>query len=272
MSDSPCISVVVPFFNSERYIAACIESLLGQQDVGGPFEIILINNRSADGSAAVAARYPRLIVLDEATSGAYAARNTGIRHARAPLIAFTDADCVTDGHWLRSIREGMRDPGVAVLLGHCRYPDGVSPALRLLSAYENAKTEYVIQRCAAAHHFAYANNMAVRAAVFEQIGLFEEWQRAADSELVHRLAMQRPELRLAFCHAMTITHMEFLHARQRARRLALYTQTNSRIETFRELGMVQRLGLLAQMLRGLRRRRAARNLMKGAELSEGIEV
>ncbi len=252
--DLPCISVVVPFFNSESHIASCIDSLLGQEDIGGAFEIILINNRSADGSAAVVAGYEQLVVLEEATPGAYAARNTGLGSARAPLIAFTDADCVVDRHWLRSIRQGMENSKVAILLGHCRYPAEASLALRMLGAYENAKTQYVANHCARAHHFAYANNMAVRASVFHELGPFKEWKRAADSELVHRLAARRPDLGLAFRPSMQVTHMEFLQARQRAGRLSLYTQTNSKIETFRELGLGQRLGLLLHLLKGHGRR------------------
>jgi glycosyltransferase involved in cell wall biosynthesis len=250
MTDRPLVSVVVPFFDSERYIAACIESLLGQKDVGGPYEILLVDNRSPDGSASIAARYPELTLLEEATPGAYAARNAGVRRARAPLIAFTDADCVVDDDWLRSILEVMRDPGIAISLGHCSYPGTASFALRLLGSYENAKTAYVLERCAPRHHFGYANNMAVRASVFRDIGPFREWKRAGDTELVQRLAAQRPELRTVYRPSMRVTHLEFELARRRVGRLALYTRTNSRIDSFRELGLAQRLGLLAYWLRG----------------------
>ena len=247
----PLVSVVVPFFESEGHIASCIESLLGQEGVGGSFEVILINNRSPDGSRSVVERYREVTLLDEPTPGAYAARNTGLLRARAPVIAFTDADCVADRHWLRSILRGLQDPATAILVGHCRYPADASLALRLLGAYENAKAEYVIHHCPPAHHFGYTNNMAVRASVFEEVGIFKEWRRGADSELVHRLAARRPDLRLAFRRSMRVTHREFLQARQRARRLALYTETNSKIETFRELGVGQRLGLLLHLFRGL---------------------
>ncbi len=252
MSDPPLVSVVVPFFNSERHLGACIESLLEQKDVGGYFEVILINNRSQDGSAAIARRYRELTVIEETTPGAYAARNTGIRRARASLIAFTDADCVVASDWLRSIQDGMHDSAIAVLLGHCSYPPNATLALRVLAAYENTKTEYVIHHCARAHHFAYANNMAVRASVFAELGPFKEWRRAADSELVHRLASRRPDLRVAYRASMRVTHMEFVLARERARRLSLYTKTNSKIETFRELGVGQRARLLMRLIRGRR--------------------
>ena len=245
----PLVSVVVPFFESVRTIAACIESLLAQEDVGGPHEVLLVDNDSPDASASIAARYREVTVLEEPKPGAYAARNAGIHRARAPVIAFTDADCVADRDWLRSILDGMEEPRTAVLVGHCRYPADASLALRLLGAWENAKAEHVIGRCAPAFHFAYCNNMAVRASVFDEIGPFEEWRRAGDTELVHRLAARRPDLELAYRASMRITHLEFVRGRERARRLRLYSSTNARIPTFRELGVLRRLGVLAHLAR-----------------------
>jgi hypothetical protein len=167
------------------------------------------------------------------------------------LIAFTDADCVVADDWLRSLRDGMQDPAIAILLGHCRYPPNASLALRVIGAYENAKAEYVINHAEASHRFAYANNMAVRTSLFEELGPFKKWKRAADTELVHRMASRRPDLRLAYCRSMRVTHMEFINARARARRLSLYSRTNSKIETFRELGVADRVGVLIHLLRGL---------------------
>jgi len=252
MIDRQRISVVVPFFNSENHLAACIDSLLAQDDLRNDDEIILIDNGSQDSSPSIVERYPRPIVLDEPTPGAYAARNTGIRRATAPLIAFTDADCVTDADWLRSIRTGMEDPDIAILLGHCRYPEDASPILKLLGAYENAKAEYVINRCAPSQHFGYANNMAVRTSVFDELGPFREWRRAADSELIHRTTARRADLRVGYNPSMKITHLEFVSARKRLRRMSLYSRTNSQIDGFRELGVGQRVGVLMQLVSGRR--------------------
>ncbi len=258
LTESPRVSVVVPFFNRQKYLPACIEALLAQDDVGGAVEIIMVNNGSTDDSGSVVERYPQVTLLQEESPGAYAARNAGIRKARAPLIAFTDADCVADRDWLRSVCDGMRDPGIAVLIGACRYPAGASRALGLLAAYENAKAEYVVTRCSPAYHFAYANNMAVRASAFEQLGPFRLWARAADTELVHRLAAKRPDLRLSYRRDMRVTHLEFLRMRDRLSRLALYTETNSQIASFRELGASQRAGVLLHLLRGQRQDQGSR--------------
>lgn len=246
----PRISVVVPFLNHQPYLSACVEALVAQDPIDGPVEIILVDNGSSEDSAAVLDRHPELILLHEPKSGAYAARNTGIRRARAPIVAFTDADCIVERDWLRAICDGMRDPAVAMLIGESRYPAESTIKLKLLSAYENAKAGYVVSRCPPAHHFAYANNMAVRASVFAELGPFLEWERAADTELVHRMAARRPDLQLVFNRSMCVTHMEFLRLRDRLARLSLYMKTNAKIATFKELSVTQRFGVLWYMLRG----------------------
>ena len=249
MVTPPAISVVVPFFNSERHIGACIDSLQKQRGFDEPYELIFVNNQSMDASASVVSQAPGVILLEEEAPGAYAARNTGIRRATAPIIAFTDADCVVDRDWLKSIRDALREPALAVVVGFFRYPQRASRLLRLLGAYENAKIDYVLNHCAPAQHFSYANNMAVRSSVFEEVGLFEEWQRAADTELIHRLAARRPDLRVAYRRSMRITHLEFVGAQSRMARLRLYTQTNSRVESFRELTLLQRVAALGYLWR-----------------------
>ena len=255
MTPLPRVSVIVPFFNRQRYLPACIEALLAQDEVGGAVEILMVDNRSTDESAAVVRRYPQVTLLREDTPGVYAARNAGIRRAQAPIIAFTDADCVTDRNWLRAVCDGMRDPAVAIQIGHCRYPVEASVALAMLAAYENAKAEYVVTQCPPAYQFAYGNNMAVRASVFEDMGPFRLWERAADTELVHRLAAMRPDLRLAYAPDMRVIHREFLRALDRVRRLSMYAGTNAQIGSFSELGLSGRFAVLLHLLRGRPRSR-----------------
>jgi glycosyltransferase involved in cell wall biosynthesis len=245
----PRVSVVVPFLDCTERLAACVEALLAQEPVDGAVEIILVDNSASGEGAPLGERYPGLVLVREETRGAYAARNTGVRHARAPLLAFTDADCVVDRDWIGAICDGMRDPAVAMMIGPCRYPANASRALALLAAYENAKAEYVLTRSRPANRFAYANNLAVRAAVHRELGGFREWDRAADTELAHRLAAARPDLQLVFNPAMRITHLEFVRLRDRLRRMSLYTTTNARIPTFDELGVLQRAAILLRMLR-----------------------
>ena len=92
------VSVVVPCFNGERFLARTIESVLSQ--TYRELEIIVVDDRSTDGSVALVRRYAerdervRLIERDRNAGAPAAPRNTGVRAARGNWIAFLDADDV----------------------------------------------------------------------------------------------------------------------------------------------------------------------------------
>ncbi len=86
------VSVVIPAYNAERYVGKAIESCLNQSYP--PHEIIVVDDASTDGSAAVAELYPepvRVIRLKE-NSGVSVARNRGVEVSTGNWIAFLDAD------------------------------------------------------------------------------------------------------------------------------------------------------------------------------------
>lgn len=86
---TPLITVVVPVFNGERYLAAAIESALAQ--TYEPVEVIVVDDGSTDRSAAIAAQYG-VRVLRQPNRGVSAACNAGLEAARGEMIAFLDAD------------------------------------------------------------------------------------------------------------------------------------------------------------------------------------
>jgi glycosyltransferase involved in cell wall biosynthesis len=91
---TPFISVIMPAYNSERYIADAISSLLTQSGV--EVEVIIVNDGSTDGTerivGAMAAAEPRIRLLTETHRGVAAARNAGLAAARADFITFLDSD------------------------------------------------------------------------------------------------------------------------------------------------------------------------------------
>ena len=89
---APQFSVVIPVYNGARYVARSVASALRQDGVSA--EVIVVDDGSADGSADIAAAVdPAVRVLrHEANRGLPAARNTGIRAARGAWVAFLDSD------------------------------------------------------------------------------------------------------------------------------------------------------------------------------------
>ncbi len=84
------ISVIIPVYNGERFIAGAIRSALAQ--TRGPDEIIVADDGSTDASADIAASFEGVTVLSLPHRGGSAALNSGLAAASADLIAFLDAD------------------------------------------------------------------------------------------------------------------------------------------------------------------------------------
>lgn len=86
------ISVVIPLYNKEQYIARAIVSVLNQSVQ--PTEIIIVDDGSTDNSESVVKQYidPRIRLITQENAGEGAARNRGFKEAKYDLIAFLDAD------------------------------------------------------------------------------------------------------------------------------------------------------------------------------------
>jgi glycosyltransferase involved in cell wall biosynthesis len=85
------ISVIIPVFNTEKYLAEAIESVLSQ--TVKPAEIIVVDDGSTDNSAEVARQFEPLVrLICQENKGVGAARNIGINNASGEFLAFLDAD------------------------------------------------------------------------------------------------------------------------------------------------------------------------------------
>ena len=92
--NAPKVSVIVPVYKVEKYLPACIESVLAQ--TFPDFELILVDDGSPDNSGKIcddyAARDPRIRVFHKENGGVSSARNLGLDNARGEWIAFVDPD------------------------------------------------------------------------------------------------------------------------------------------------------------------------------------
>ncbi|HKV51100.1 MAG TPA: glycosyltransferase [Gemmatimonadaceae bacterium] len=116
------VSVIVCTRNRSDALARLLDRL--EQLVvpaGVRWELIVVDNGSTDGTAALLASWPRTLpmrVLNEVTPGLSRARNAGLAAASGGLLLFTDDDCLPDPQWLAAIRdEFARAPSLGVLGG-----------------------------------------------------------------------------------------------------------------------------------------------------------
>ena len=88
-------SIVIPIYNTEKYLTQCIDSLLYQ--TCKDFQIIMINDGSTDSSGQIAREYAdqypeRILYLEQPNQGQGTARNYGLRHVTTPYVTFLDSD------------------------------------------------------------------------------------------------------------------------------------------------------------------------------------
>ena len=100
--NNPLISVIVPVYNSEKYLHRCIDSILSQTHTD--FELLLINDGSTDNSGIIcdeyAAKDSRIRVFHKSNGGVSSARNLGLDHAKGKYISFVDSDDETYPNYL----------------------------------------------------------------------------------------------------------------------------------------------------------------------------
>ncbi len=188
----PVISVVIACYNAEHTLGEQLDAL-ARQDVTEPFEVILADNGSTDGSAALARSYAAqgrldLRVVDASgAKGPGFARNTGVMAARADLIAFCDADDVVFGDWLRLMLAALRtDRFVAGTVKLDRLnTEGVR---RTRSAHQTDRLERSPVAGGLPH--AGAGNMGLHREVFLGVNGFDESLRCLqDADLCWRIQL-----------------------------------------------------------------------------------
>jgi len=99
------LSFVVPAYNEEAYLPACLDSILDQTRTlpAGTCEIIVVNNASTDRTRDVALSYPGVTLVDEPRKGLTFARQAGFAASSGALIANVDADSRLTPNWVAQV-------------------------------------------------------------------------------------------------------------------------------------------------------------------------
>jgi glycosyltransferase involved in cell wall biosynthesis len=192
---SPLVSVLITVFNREQYLAAAVDSVLGQtmQD----FEIIIVDDLSTDRSVDIArdyaARDSRIhFFRNERNLGDYPNRNRAAQLARGCYLKYVDSDDLLYKHSLAIMVEAMEaSPDAALGLSHSR-PEDESPYPWKLSPSEAWRKHFLDRGCLSCGPSA----AIARRDAFTEIGGFGDWGVLNDADLWFRMSARWPVILL----------------------------------------------------------------------------
>lgn len=184
MRHAPYLSVILPAYNASADIHAALDGLACSrfQD----FEVFVVDDGSTDGTADLAAAHPLAPTVIRLThAGASGARNAGARAARAPILAFLDADVVAHPDTLARMRDAFEDPTLDGIMG--AYDDQPHHQ-QFLSQYRNLMHSFYHQTGRPRASTFWAGCGALRREAFFAVnGFAVNWKGIEDIELGYRL-------------------------------------------------------------------------------------
>lgn len=165
------VSVVIPVYNEERYLKACLESLMRQSEPAD--EIIVVNNNSTDNSVKIAKQFP-VRILKEKAQGMTPARNKGFNESQYDIIARTDADTILPKNWIKKIKKSFADDKLIALSGPADFydlPDFIHNShWQTQSTWVKAiKTYNKVVKQLLKHDCLYGPNCAIRKSAWEEV-------------------------------------------------------------------------------------------------------
>jgi len=197
-------SVIVPAYNAQHTIEDCLRALDEQSVPRETFEVIVVDDGSADATADVAARYP-VRVFTQQHAGPATARNLGARVAQGRYLLFTDADCIPTPDWIEQIVRPLEaDEHVAGVKGTYRT---CQTSLIARFAQVEFEEKYARLRQVKDIDFIDTGSAAFRRDAFWEVGGFDSHFRAASNEDTQlSFSLVASGWRLAFADAATVYH------------------------------------------------------------------
>jgi glycosyltransferase involved in cell wall biosynthesis len=165
----PTISLIIPAYNEEAYLPACLDAIM-QTVAGKAIEIIVVDNNSTDGTRQVIERYPAVTYLFEPRKGITRARQCGFLGSTGDVLAYVDADTLPPPGWIEQIWEQFgKRKDLACLSGPYSFYD-LSGIRNAVSSgwFAAARPLYSIMG-----HIIVGGNFAIRRDVLEKMDGFD---------------------------------------------------------------------------------------------------
>jgi glycosyltransferase involved in cell wall biosynthesis len=174
----PIVTVIVPAYNSEATLGACLESVFANPDPA--YEVIVVNDASTDRTAEIAMQYPCRLINLRANIMAANCRNLGAVHAHGEFLVFFDADQIMRPDTLQSyVRAFQVDPQTDAVVGSFAIE---TPAPGFFSKFKNLRHHYVHQTADPEGTTLASGLTAIRKQVFLGAGGFEPAYAGASIE------------------------------------------------------------------------------------------
>jgi glycosyltransferase involved in cell wall biosynthesis len=177
------VSLVIPAYNEESHLRACLEAVAAQTVM--PFEVLLVDNNSTDATAAIARSFPFVTIINESRQGVVYARDTGFTAARGDVIGRIDADTRLSPQWVEQTQRMFADTRIQAVSGSVHYYDVAWSAL--IDAIDLRLRGWM------AHHmrsaFLWGANMAIRRSAWKTVaaGMCREGAFHEDLDLAAHL-------------------------------------------------------------------------------------
>ncbi|MBI4033481.1 glycosyltransferase [Candidatus Saccharibacteria bacterium] len=115
-SNALTLSIVIPVFNEQDYLADCLDSICVQSEL--PDEVIVVDNNCTDRSMEIAKKYPFVTIIKEPKQHQAFAQKTGFDYARGDILGRIDADTILPIDWVKKVKTAFAgQPGIAAITG-----------------------------------------------------------------------------------------------------------------------------------------------------------
>jgi len=222
----PRATVVVCSYNGARWIAGCLEAL---EAIDYPnYEIVVIDDGSADDTAAIAASYATPQVVTTANGGLSRARNEGLRRATGEVIAYVDDDARPHPDWLTHLVLELERGGHAGVGGPNVAPPGDGATAECVALAPGGPTHVLVSDREAEH--VPGCNMAFRVDALRDVGGFDPTFRIAGDDVDVCWKLQERGATIGFAPAALVWHHRRSSVRAYLRQQYQYGRAEAMLE------------------------------------------